>query len=162
MDQGRVLVWNVIRLHSLTRGDFSSRLPPRVGVGGTDDISHKEKQKHLAVCLQRKVSGKSGWQVNGTQPVGSFFWKSSKKMNVGKGNPVLPAGMFQPEVGHFWAAPSLYFRSEAMCEAIFTNMIFYSRANRTHVKGFALSFVLKVRIFGTPNWPITSMAECFG
>ena len=28
MDQRRVLVWNVIRLHSLTRGDFSSPPPP--------------------------------------------------------------------------------------------------------------------------------------
>ena len=46
-----------------------------------------------------------------------------------------------------------------MCEAIDRNMIFYSHANRTHKKGFTLSFVLKVKVFGTRNWPITSIAE---
>ena len=80
-------------------------------------------------------------------------------MNVGEGNPVLPAGMFQTEVGHFWVAPSLRFRRDAMCEAIDRNMIFYSHANRTHKKGFTLSLVLKVKVFGTRNWPITSIAE---
>ena len=73
--------------------------PPRVGVGGTNDILHKGK--HLAVCRQRKVSWKSDWQVNGTQPLGSFRGNVSKTMNVGEGNPALPAGMFQTEVGHF-------------------------------------------------------------
>ena len=38
-------------------------------------------------------------------------------------------------------------------------MIFYSHANRTHKKGFTLSLVLKVKVFGTRNWPITSIAE---
>ena len=46
-----------------------------------------------------------------------------------------------------------------MCEAIDRNMIFYSHANRTHKKGFTLSFVLKKKVFGTRNWPITSIAE---
>lgn len=46
-----------------------------------------------------------------------------------------------------------------MCEAIDRNMIFYSHANRTHKKGFTLSLVLKVKVFGTRNWPITSIAE---
>ena len=46
-----------------------------------------------------------------------------------------------------------------MCEAIDRNMIFYSHANRTHKKGFTLSLILKVKVFGTRNWPITSIAE---
>ena len=46
-----------------------------------------------------------------------------------------------------------------MCEAIDRNMIFYSHENRTHKKGFTLSLVLKVKVFGTRNWPITSIAE---
>ena len=46
-----------------------------------------------------------------------------------------------------------------MCEAIDRNMIFYSHANRTHKKGFTISLVLKVKVFGTRNWPITSIAE---
>ena len=34
-------------------------------------------------------------------------------------------------------------------------MIFYSYADETHCdkKGFALSLVLKVRVFGTRKWP---------
>ena len=46
-----------------------------------------------------------------------------------------------------------------MCEAIDRNMIFYSHANRTHKKSSTLSLVLKVKVFGTRNWPITSIAE---
>ena len=46
-----------------------------------------------------------------------------------------------------------------MCEAIDRNTIFYSHANRTHKKGFTLSLVLKVKVFGTRNRPITSIAE---
>ena len=43
------------------------------------------------------------------------------------------------------------FQNEAECEAIDMEMIFYSHTNETHFhkKGFALSLVLKVRIFGT-------------
>ena len=35
-------------------------------------------------------------------------------------------------------------------------MIFHSRANKTHFhkKGCALSFILKVRVFGTRKWPL--------
>ena len=46
-----------------------------------------------------------------------------------------------------------------MYEAIYRNMIFYSRANRTHMKGIVFSAVLKVKGFGTRIWPITSTAE---
>ena len=42
------------------------------------------------------------------------------------------------------------------CEAIGMKMGFYSQANKTHFhkKGFALNLVLKVKVFGTPKWPI--------
>ena len=47
--------------------------------------------------------------------------------------------------------PKPLFQNEAECEAIDMEMIFYSHTNKTHFhkKGFALSLVLKVRIFGT-------------
>ena len=47
------------------------------------------------------------------------------------------------------------FQSEAECEAIDMEMIFYSHTNKTHFhkKGFALSLVLKVRIVGTRKQP---------
>ena len=44
------------------------------------------------------------------------------------------------------------------CEAIDMKIIFfYSHANKTHFhnKGFAISFVLKVRDFGTRKWLIS-------
>ena len=44
------------------------------------------------------------------------------------------------------------FQSEVKYEAIDVKMVFYSDADKTHFhkKGFALSLVLKVRVF--PNW----------
>ena len=51
-----------------------------------------------------------------------------------------------------------HFQNEAKCEAIHMKMISYSHANKTHFHntGFALSLVLKVRCFGTRQWPIVS------
>ena len=48
-----------------------------------------------------------------------------------------------------------HFQSEVKCEAIGMKMIFNYDANKTHFhyKGFALSFVLKVRFFWTRKWP---------
>ena len=48
------------------------------------------------------------------------------------------------------------FQSEAKCEATDMKMIFHSHANKTHLykKGFALSVVLKVRVFATQKWHI--------
>ena len=42
------------------------------------------------------------------------------------------------------------------CGAIYMKIVFYSHANKTnfHNKSFALSLVLKVRVFGTRKWPI--------
>ena len=45
------------------------------------------------------------------------------------------------------------FQSEAKCEAIDMKMICYSHTLK-HKKGFALSLVLKVRVFGTRKWLI--------
>ena len=47
------------------------------------------------------------------------------------------------------------FQSEAKCEAIDMKMIFYSHANKTyfHHRGFAVSLVLKVRVFGACKGP---------
>ena len=47
------------------------------------------------------------------------------------------------------------FQSEAKCEAIDMKMIFYSHVNKTYFyhKGFAVSLVLKVRVFGACKGP---------
>ena len=51
------------------------------------------------------------------------------------------------------------FHSEAKCEAIDLSMFFNSHANRFRFqqKGFALSLVLKARVFGTHKWPVRTM-----
>ena len=47
------------------------------------------------------------------------------------------------------------FQNEAKCESFDMEMLFYSRAIKTHfhMNGSALSPVLKVRVFGTRIWP---------
>ena len=56
----------------------------------------------------------------------------------------------------FPSSKKSHLQSEAKCEAIDMKMIFNYDANKTHFhnKGFALSLVLKVRVFGTRKWPI--------
>ena len=58
--------------------------------------------------------------------------------------------------GPLLTCPEPLFQSNAKWEAIDMKMGFYSHANKTHFheKGFALSLVFKVRVFGTPKWPI--------
>ena len=53
------------------------------------------------------------------------------------------------------------FQSESKCESIDMKIIFYSRANKTHFhkRSFALSLVLKARVFGTRKRPIMVMLE---
>ena len=55
----------------------------------------------------------------------------------------------------FPSSKKSHLQGEAKCEAIDMKMIF-NDANKTHFhnKGFALSLVLKVRVFGTQKWPI--------
>ena len=50
------------------------------------------------------------------------------------------------------------FQSKAKCEAIDLKMNFYSHANKTHFhnKGFVLSLVLKVWVFGICKWSIST------
>ena len=56
----------------------------------------------------------------------------------------------------FPSSKKSHLQGEAKCEAIDMKMIFNYDANKTHFhnKGFALSLVLKVRVFGTPKWVI--------
>ena len=58
--------------------------------------------------------------------------------------------------GFFPSFPKPLLQSEAEFIAIDVKMILQSHANKTHFhkKGFAVSFVLKVRVFGTRKWPI--------
>ena len=46
------------------------------------------------------------------------------------------------------------------CKAIYMEMIFYShdiKLTHFHKKGFALSLILKVTVFGTRKWPIKNL-----
>ena len=54
-----------------------------------------------------------------------------------------------------WPRP--LFQGGFKCEATDVKMIFYSHANKNHFHNLALSLVLKVRVFGTRKWPITSL-----
>ena len=51
--------------------------------------------------------------------------------------------------------------NEVKCSAFDMELIFHSRANKTHFhkKGCALGLILKVRVFGTRKWPIVSRSE---
>ena len=63
--------------------------------------------------------------------------------------------------GIFWSGQQAIFelplfQSKTNCEAIDMKMSFNSHAKKTrfHRKGFALSLVLKVRVFGSRKWPV--------
>ena len=56
----------------------------------------------------------------------------------------------------FPSSPGPLFQNEGWCSAFDKEIIFHSHANKTHFhkKGCAPSLILKVRVFGTRNWPI--------
>ena len=56
----------------------------------------------------------------------------------------------------FPSSKTFHFQNEAKCETFVVEMSFNYDANKTHFhnKGFALSLVLKVKLFGTRKWPI--------
>ena len=63
--------------------------------------------------------------------------------------------------GIFWSGQQTIFelplfQSKTNCEATDMKMNFNSHAKKTrfHRKGFALSLVLKVRVFGSRKWPV--------
>ena len=58
----------------------------------------------------------------------------------------------------FPSSKKFHFQNEAKCETFVVEMSFNYDANKTHFhnKGFALSLVLKVKLFGTRKWPITA------
>ena len=60
------------------------------------------------------------------------------------------------EICHFWVASRLCFKVRLSAKVLVWKRFFYSHANKTHFheKGFALSLVLKVRVFGTWKWHI--------
>ena len=61
--------------------------------------------------------------------------------------------------GYYPSCPKPQFQSEAKCKAIDT----HSRGNKTHFhkKGFALSPVLKGKLFGSRRWSIAKMQALF-
>ena len=56
----------------------------------------------------------------------------------------------------FPSSKKFHFQNEAKCKTFVVEMSFNYDANKTHFhnKGFALSLVLKVKLFGTRKWPI--------
>ena len=56
----------------------------------------------------------------------------------------------------FPSSKKSHFQNEAKCETFVVKMSFICIIieHRFHINGFALSLVLKVRIFGTRKWPI--------
>ena len=56
----------------------------------------------------------------------------------------------------FPSSPEPLYQNEVKCSAFDMEMIFHSRANKTHShkKDCALGFILKVTVFGTLKWPI--------
>ena len=61
----------------------------------------------------------------------------------------------------FPSSKKFHFQNEAKCETFVVKMSFNYDANKTHFhnKGFALSLVLKVNLFGTRKWPIKGLLE---
>ena len=56
----------------------------------------------------------------------------------------------------FPSSKKSHFQNEAKCETFVVKMSFICIIieNHFHINGFALSLVLKVRLFGTRKWPI--------
>ena len=59
----------------------------------------------------------------------------------------------------FPSSPGPLFQNEGRCSVFDMEIIFHSRANKTHFhkKGCAPSLILKVRVFGTRKWPIDNV-----
>ena len=59
----------------------------------------------------------------------------------------------------FPSSPGPLFQNEGRCSAFDMEIIFHSRANKTHFhkKGCAPSLILKAGVFGTRKWPIDSV-----
>ena len=64
----------------------------------------------------------------------------------------------------FPSSKKFHFQNEAKCETFVVEMSFNYDANKTHFhnKGFALSLVLKVKLFGTRKWPISTLKKLVG
>ena len=56
----------------------------------------------------------------------------------------------------FLSSPGPLYQNKVKCSAFHMEMIFHSRANKTHFhkKDCALGLILKVGVFGTRKWPI--------
>ena len=56
----------------------------------------------------------------------------------------------------FPSSKKFHFQNEAKCETFVVEMSFICIIIKTHFhnKGFALSLVLKVKLFGTRKWPV--------
>ena len=68
----------------------------------------------------------------------------------------LPGGDVEDSNRPFPSFLGPLFQNESKCSAFDMEIIFHSRANKTHFhkRGCAPSLSLKVRVFGTRTWPI--------
>ena len=61
-------------------------------------------------------------------------------------------------IGHFWVALS---KAKLSAKPLNKNDFLLDHANETdfHKKGFSVSLVLKVKVFGTWKWPIDTVVQ---
>ena len=73
-------------------------------------------------------------------------------------SPLHLSRVFNEPMDHFWVAPSLWFYQRGWVQSHWHKnvIIIFMQINLNfHKKGFALCFVLKVRVIGTRKWPVT-------
>ena len=61
----------------------------------------------------------------------------------------------------FPSSPGSLYQIEVKCSAFDMEMIFHSHANKTpfHKKGCVIGLILKVRVYATRKWPITTLVS---
>ena len=107
------------------------------------DLVPREEKRDLGTSFPFATSARSPISVQNNLKKGEIEHQKAKKKNIS----TFPIQNDRP----FPTSKKSHLQSEAKCEAIDMKMIFNYDANKTHFhnKGFALSLVLRVRVFGT-------------
>ena len=111
----------------------------------TNIPTYKDTKIHTLTALTNEL-----FLQNGSINVQRFpLWKRTLRRRG--------CGMNRP----FPSSKKFHFQNEAKCETSVVEMSFNYDANKTHFhnKGFALSLVLKVKLFGTRKWPIVNVED---
>ena len=107
------------------------------------DLVPREEKRDLGTSFPFATSARSPISVQNNLKKGEIEHQKAKKKNI----LTFPIQNNRP----FPSSKKSHLQSEAKCEAIDMKMIFDYDANKTHFhnKGFALSLVLRERVFGT-------------